>query len=47
MACSCKGRKSTQYVWTSADGKETSVYPSEIQAKAKTMRAGGTYTTKG
>lgn len=47
MACGCAKKKSVQYVWTSADGTETTIYPSEIQAKAKVLRAGGTYVTKG
>ncbi len=49
MGCACKGRKSTNYVWTSAEvNPETGtydkvVYTSLIQAKAKVMRAGGSY----
>jgi hypothetical protein len=45
--CGCKKRTTTQYVWTSTDGSETVIYPQEIQAKAKTMRAGGSYAVKG
>lgn len=33
------------YVWT--NGTDTVEYPSEIQAKAKVLRAGGSYTPKG
>lgn len=45
MACSCKGRKKTKYVWT--DGKRSTVtYNTEIEAKAKVLRRGGTYTKK-
>lgn len=46
MACACTKRGSTQYVWTSADGSETVVYTSEIQAKAKVLRVGGSYQPK-
>lgn len=46
MACSCKPRKSTVYVWTSADGSITMEYPSEITAKAKVLRKGGSYAPK-
>lgn len=42
MACSCKGRKTAKYVWT--DGTFTVVYNTEIEAKAKVLRKGGTYT---
>lgn len=45
MACSCKGRKSTKYVWT--DGTNTVIYDSEIQAKAKVLRKGGSYKPQG
>lgn len=52
MACACKGRKSTQYVWTSDPDPETGAtqsmtYPTEIQAKAKVIRMGGSYAPKG
>ncbi len=46
MTCACKGRKRTNYIWTSADGTQTAVYTSEIQAKAKRMREGGSYTSQ-
>lgn len=42
MACSCKGRVKAKFVWT--DGETTVVYNSEIEAKAKVRRKGGTYT---
>ena len=45
MACACKKRRTSKYKWTSADGSESVVYDSEIQAKAKTIRFGGTYKT--
>jgi hypothetical protein len=47
MACACKGRKSTKYVWTSDDGSSSVTYPSEIQAKAKVLRVGGSYKPQG
>lgn len=51
MACGCKKRKKVSYVWTSEpneDGAtETVSYATEIQAKAKVIRAGGSYTTVG
>jgi hypothetical protein len=34
-------------VWTSADGTDVKVYETEIQAKAKVLRAGGSYITQG
>ena len=45
MACACsKRRQKFNYVWTSADGTESVTYDTEIQAKAKVTRKGGTYT---
>lgn len=44
MACGCKAKSTMQYVWT--DGTNTVIYDSEIAAKAKVMRKGGTYTAK-
>ena len=41
MACSCTKRKAVQYKWT--DGTNTVIYASEIEAKAKVLRKGGTY----
>ena len=46
MTCACKGRVRRNYVWTSADKTETVTYTSEIQAKAKVMRQGGSYTAQ-
>lgn len=42
MACACKGRKTAKFVWT--NGVNTVVYNTEIEAKAKVLRKGGTYT---
>lgn len=44
MGCGCKKVATSQYVWT--NGTDEIVYTTEIQAKAKVMRSGGTYTTK-
>lgn len=41
MACSCRGRRKVKYVWT--DGTNTIIYDTEIQAKAKVLRKGGSY----
>lgn len=41
MACSCKKRRTTQYRWT--DGENVIIYNTEIEAKAKVIRKGGTY----
>ena len=41
MACSCKKRSTAKFVWT--DGTNTVVYNTEIEAKAKVLRKGGTY----
>lgn len=43
MACACKKTPNRVYVWTSEDGTETQEYDSEIQAKAKKIRKGGSY----
>lgn len=42
--CGCKRRSTTQYVWT--DGTTSVTYNTEIEAKAKVIRSGGTYTAK-
>lgn len=42
--CGCTKKTAKSYVWT--DGTTTVIYPTEIQAKAKVLRAGGTYTPK-
>lgn len=34
-----------KYEWTSADGSQKMTYDTLMQAKAKVMRKGGTYTT--
>lgn len=46
MACACKGRSTTKYVWTSADGSTSITYNTEIEAKAKMIRKGGSYKPK-
>lgn len=45
MACSCTKRKSATYLWTSGDGAEMVTYDTEIQAKAKVLRKGGSYVS--
>lgn len=45
MACGCKGRKVTAWRWT--DGVHTVIYDSEMKAKAKVLRKGGTYEPVG
>lgn len=41
MACGCQKRSNTKYRWT--DGTNVVIYDTEIQAKAKVLRKGGTY----
>lgn len=47
MACACKGRKNQKYLWTppASSGLEPVTYNTEIEAKAKVMRKGGSYKT--
>lgn len=45
MACACRNRKKTKYVWTSEDGGTTVEYDHEVIAKAKVSRVGGAYQT--
>lgn len=42
MACACNKRRKAKFVWTGPDG-QTMTYGSEIEAKAKMMRKGGSY----
>lgn len=42
MACACNKRKTTKYVWTSLDGKQTKTFERELAARAKATRLGGT-----
>lgn len=44
-SCGCKKVTATKFVWT--DGKVEVVYDSEIQAKAKVLRKGGSYKPQG
>jgi hypothetical protein len=46
MVCSCKKKSKQQFVWTAADGETTVTYNTEIEAKAKVLRRGGTYAPK-
>jgi hypothetical protein len=46
VGCACQkgGRRLATYLWTSpADPEITVVYATEIQAKAKVIRDGGSY----
>lgn len=46
MACGCTKRKKTSYLWYSTEnpeGLKPTVYNSDIEAKAKVHRRGGTY----
>lgn len=45
MACACRGRKKAKYEWT--DGMTTVIYNTEIEAKAKVLRKGGSYKPLG
>lgn len=42
MACSCKGRADVAYLWTAPDGTQMT-YNTEVEAKAKVLRKGGSY----
>lgn len=50
MACACRGRSRAKYVWTSLPDEngqtDTVVYDTEIQAKAKVLRKGGSYAVR-
>lgn len=41
-ACSSK-TKAITYVWTSANGRESAAFKTEVEARAKAARSGGTY----
>lgn len=45
MACACKNRKKQKYLWTPPEGSDLPAveYGSEIEARAKVMRKGGSY----
>lgn len=43
MTCACSKNKGFQYIWTSDDQQTTIVYTSEIVAKARVKRKGGSY----
>lgn len=48
MACSCRNKKNSTYLWTSStDSTDQVVYSSEIQAKAAVIRKGGSYVKQG
>lgn len=41
-ACASKNKKQT-YTWTSADGRTKMAFNTEVEAKAKVARSGGSY----
>jgi hypothetical protein len=41
VSCACKRRATTKFKWT--NGSDVVVYDSEMAAKAKVMRKGGSY----
>lgn len=45
MACSCKNRKKQKFVWLPPEGSTlpSVTYNTEIEAKAKVLRKGGSY----
>ena len=46
MACACRGRVSQKFLWyntANPEGDEPMLYNTEVEAKAKVMRKGGTY----
>lgn len=45
MACgSCSSKtKAIEFLWTSADGKFSQKFKTEVEARAKKARSGGTY----
>ncbi len=45
MPCACKNRKRLSYLWTPPEGSalKPMTYQTEIEAKAKVMRHGGSY----
>lgn len=47
MACCGRSkRRRVKYVWTSDDGETQLVYDTEVAARAKVIRKGGTYVAK-
>lgn len=45
MGCGCNRRSKTKYVWSDGAGNEI-VYNTEVEAKAKVLRKGGSYTPR-
>ena len=45
MACgACASKNTTKtYTWTSSDGRESLSFKTEVEAKAKVARSGGSY----
>lgn len=45
MPCNCGKKAATKFVYVAANGQSTT-YPTEVQAKAAMIRAGGTGEVK-
>lgn len=46
MGCACNKRIKKQFIWydpANSEGVEPKIYDSEIEARARTIRKGGTY----
>lgn len=46
MGCSCRGRNADRFLWydpADPESNEPMIYNSEVEARAKVMRKGGTY----
>lgn len=46
MGCNCRKVNGSGFIWTSADGKQKIEVRTEVEAKAKVIRLGGTYANK-
>lgn len=46
MSCACTPKARVVYVWTPDDGGDPVEFRSEIAAKAKVSRKGGSYVAK-
>lgn len=46
MGCGCQKKTNSVYLWTSDDGTQTVSYSTEIQARAKVIREGGSYVVQ-
>lgn len=47
MACACSGKAGKNgFVWKSADNTQSKEYRTEVEAKARKIRDGGSYAPK-